>query len=114
MSPQKVELLLRNPKGDIEAKKMFAPAARFPDLAGKRIALVSNTKPGVSTFMDAVEALLKSRYPTLSFVKQFTTTVNLAMNPAFYDEVARSAYAFISGPETEAPVCGGVPTTQPS
>jgi hypothetical protein len=97
MSPQKVELLLRNPKGDIEAKKMYAPAARLPDLNGKRIALVSNTKPGVSTFMDAVEGLLKARYPGITFAKQFTTTVNLAMSPAFYDEVARSADAFIFG-----------------
>ena len=97
MNQQRIELLLRNPKGDIESKKMFAPVARLPDLAGKRIALVSNTKPGVSTFFDAVEALLKSRYPTASFLKQFTTTVNLAMKPEFYDEVARSADAFIFG-----------------
>jgi len=97
MSPQRVELLLRNPKGEIEAKKMFAPAARLPDLAGKRIALITNTKPGARTFLDAVEALLKSRYPTVSFFKQFDTTVNLAMKPAFYDEVASSADAFIFG-----------------
>ena len=97
MNPQRVELLLRNPKGDIEAKKMFAPAVRLPDLAGKRIALVSNTKPGVGTFMDAVEGLLKARYPGISFLKQYSTTVNLAMKPEFYDEVARSADAFIFG-----------------
>ncbi len=97
MNQQKVELLLRNPKGEIESQKMFAPAPRLPDLAGKRIALVSNTKPGVDTFMDAVEALLKAKYPTVSFVKQFTTTVNLAMKPEFYDEVVKSADAFIFG-----------------
>ncbi len=97
MNQQKVELLLRNPRGEIEAKKMFAPAPRIPDLAGKRIALVHNTKNGASTFLDAVEALLKAKYPTASFVKQFTTTVNLAMAPSFYDEVAKSADAFIFG-----------------
>jgi hypothetical protein len=97
MNPQKVELILRNPKGEIEAKKMFAPAARLPDLAGKRIALITNTKPGARTFLDAVEGLLKSRYPTASFVKQFDTTVNLAMAPAFYDEIVRNADAFIFG-----------------
>ena len=67
MNQNKVELLLRNPKGEIEGKKAYAPAPRLSDLAGKRIALVSNTKPGVDTFMDAVEALLKARYPTVSF-----------------------------------------------
>ena len=97
MSPQTAELKLRNPKGEIEAKRMFAPAARLPDLGGKRIALVSNTKPGVSTFFEAVEALLKARYPTATCLKQFYTTVNLAMKPEFYDEVVRSADAFIFG-----------------
>ena len=97
MSPQKVELLLRNPKGEIEAKKMFAPAARLADLAGKRIALITNTKSGARTFLEAVEALLKARYPAATFLKQFDTTVNLAMKPEFYDEVARSADAFIFG-----------------
>jgi hypothetical protein len=97
MNKQKVELLLRNPKGEIEAKKMFAPAPRLPDLTGKRIALISNQKAGASTFLDAVETLLKSKYPTASFLKQFTATINLAKEPGFYDEVARSADAFVLG-----------------
>lgn len=97
MKQEKVELLVRNPKGEIEVKKMFAPAPRIPDLVGKKIALISNQKAGASTFLDAVEALLKSKYPTASFLKQFTATINLAKEPAFYDEVARSADAFILG-----------------
>jgi hypothetical protein len=97
MSAQKVELLLRNPKGEIEAKKMFGPAARLSDLAGKRIAMITNKKNGARTFLDVVEGLLKARYPTLSFVNQFDTTTNLAMKPEFYDEVVRSADAFIFG-----------------
>jgi hypothetical protein len=97
MNQPKVEWLIRNPKGEIESKKVFAPAPRLPSLAGKRIALVSNTKPGVDTFMDAVESLLKARYPDISFVKQLSTTVNLEMKPEFYDEVVKSADAFIFG-----------------
>jgi hypothetical protein len=97
MNQPKVELLLRNPKGEIEAKKMFAPAPRIPDLAGKRIALVHNTKNGAATFLDAVEGLLKAKYPTATFLKQYTTTVNLGMKPEFYDEVAKSADAFVFG-----------------
>ena len=97
MNSQTVELLLRNPKGEIEAKKMYAPAPRIPDLAGKRIALIHNQKNGATTFLDAVEELLKSKYPTATFVKGYTTTVNLAMTPAFYDEVVRSADAFVFG-----------------
>ena len=97
MNSRKVELLLRNPRGEIESKKMFAPAKRLADLAGKRIALITNTKPGARTFLDIVEGLLKSRYPTVSFVKQFDTIVNLAMKPEFYDEVVKNADAFIFG-----------------
>jgi hypothetical protein len=97
MNQEKFELLVRNPKGEIESKKFFAPAPRIPDLAGKRIALISNQKAGASTFLDAVEEILKSKYPTASFLKQFAVTINLAKEPAFYDEVARSADAFILG-----------------
>ncbi len=92
-----VELLVRNPRGEIEAKRLYPPAKRVADLAGKRIALISNQKEGAATFLDAVESLLKEKYPSVSFVKQFTATINLAKEPAFYDEVAKSADAFIFG-----------------
>jgi hypothetical protein len=47
--------------------------------------------------LDAVEELLKAKYPTATFLKQFTASINLAMEPEFYDEVAKESDAFILG-----------------
>lgn len=97
MSADKVELKLLNPRGKIEPTPIFAPAPRVADLAGKKIALIHNLKAGANTFLDAVEELLKAKYPTATFIKQFTTTINLAKEPAFYDEVAQACDAFVFG-----------------
>ena len=97
MSPDKVELKVLNPWGEIEPPQIFAPAPRVADLAGKRIALIHNLKAGADTFLDAVEELLKVKYPTATFLRQFTTTINLAKEPEFYDDVAGACDAFVFG-----------------
>jgi len=97
MSEKKVELRVLNPRGEIEPPRIFAPAPRVADLAGKKIALIHNQKAGASTFLDAVEELLREKYPTATFLRDFTTTINLAKEPEFYDEVAKSCDAFVFG-----------------
>lgn len=97
MNNKTVELKLLNPRGVIEPPPIFAPAPRVTDLAGKKIALIHNQKAGANTFLDAVEELLKVKYPTATFLRQFTTTINLAKEPEFYDEVAKACDAFIFG-----------------
>ena len=92
-----IELKVVNPRGDIEPPPIFAPAPRLGDLAGKKVALVHNMKSGANTFLDAVEELLHAKYPTVEFVKGYTTTINLAKEPEFYDDVARSCDAFVFG-----------------
>jgi hypothetical protein len=61
---EKVQLEVLNPRGLIEAKKTFALSPRVKDLAGKRVGLYSNTKPGMDNFYTVFEELLKKRYPT--------------------------------------------------
>lgn len=97
MANEAVELVLLNPQGEIETKPVFAPAPRVSDLNGKRIALVHNQKAGASTFLDAIEGFLKVKYPDATFLRQFEATINLAKEPAFYDEVAGSADVFVLG-----------------
>ena len=97
MNEKTVELNLLNPQGVIEPPPISAPADRVTDLEGKKIALIHNMKPGANTFLDAVEELLKAKYPTTTFLRQFTTTVNLAKEPEFYDEAAKACDAFIFG-----------------
>ena len=97
MSTDNVELRVLNPQGEIEPKKIFAPAPRVTELDGKKIALIHNMKSGASTFLDAFEELLKAKYPSTQFLKGYTTSVNLAKEPEFYDEVAKACDAFVFG-----------------
>jgi len=64
MSENKVELTLLNPRGVIEAKPISAPNPRVTDLAGKRVGLYWNNKPGMDNFYKVFEELLKKKYPT--------------------------------------------------
>lgn len=64
MSESKVELKLLNPRGIIEARPTSAPSPRVKDLAGKRVGLYWNSKPGMDNFYTVFEELLKKKYPT--------------------------------------------------
>jgi hypothetical protein len=64
--PEKLEIEALNPRGEIEPKSTLAPAPRVKDLAGKRVGLYSNGKPGMDNFYAALEELLKKRYPTVT------------------------------------------------
>jgi hypothetical protein len=64
MPKETVELELLNPRGEIEPPPVFSPAPRVADLAGKKIGLYSNGKPGMDNFYTVLEELLKKKYPT--------------------------------------------------
>lgn len=64
MSEKTVKLEALNPRGTVEAKPALAPAPRFNDLAGKRVGLYHNGKPGLDNFFTVFEELLKKKYPT--------------------------------------------------
>ena len=68
MSEKNVELKLLNPRGEIEPPPTFMPAPRVGDLAGKKIGLYSNSKPGMDNFYAVLEELLKKKYPTATIV----------------------------------------------
>jgi len=64
MSEKTVKLEVLNPRGMIETKPVSSPNPRVTDLAGKRIGLYWNNKPGMDNFYTAFEELLKKKYPT--------------------------------------------------
>lgn len=68
MSEETVELKLLNPRGEIEPPPIFVPAPRVGDLAGKKIGLYSNSKPGMDNFYAVLEELLKKKYPAATIV----------------------------------------------
>jgi hypothetical protein len=66
MSIETVKLELLNPRGEIEPPPIYTPSSRIKDLAGKRIGLYSNSKPGMDNFYSAIDESLKKRYPTVT------------------------------------------------
>jgi len=91
-----VELELLNPKGVIDPPPMLGISPRVASLEGKKIAMVHNNKPGAKTFLEAVEELLKVKYPGITFF-HFDTTINLADKPEKYAAMANSCDGFILG-----------------
>jgi hypothetical protein len=92
----KVELTLLNPKGVIDPPPMLGISPRVTGLEGKRIAMIHNNKPGAKTFLEAVEELLKAKYPNTAFV-HYDTNINLADKPEKYAAMAGSCDTFILG-----------------
>ena len=64
MVKETLQLEVLNPRGEIEPQKTFAPAPRVKDLAGKRVGMYWNGKPGIDNFFTAFEELLKNRFPS--------------------------------------------------
>jgi len=95
-SPGVVQLDLLNPKGVIDPPPMLGISPRIATLEGKRIGMIHNNKPGAKTFLEAVEELLKAKYPTATF-SHFDTNINLADKPEKYAAMANACDVFILG-----------------
>ncbi len=70
---------------------------RLPDLAGKKIALCDNGKAGARNFLDAIEELLKQKYPTATVLRLVKPQAARIIYDAkdWYPEVAHQSDAFI-------------------
>jgi hypothetical protein len=93
-SPVTLEVL--NPMGVIEPPKTFGLSPRVADLAGKKIALMHNNKPGASNLLDVLQELLKKKYPDASFPRGYQTgPVQPPKDPDMYKKAAAVSNAFI-------------------
>jgi len=93
-SEEKVTLEVMNPRGEIPPKPLFGIQRRVPDLAGKKIGLVDNTKTGVKLFFDRLEKQLKERFPTATILR-FRKTGYSDRQPALYKDVAAQCDTFV-------------------
>ncbi|HTY63315.1 MAG TPA: hypothetical protein VMG30_13790 [Acidobacteriota bacterium] len=90
-----IVLEVLNPRGLLHTVPMVGLAApRLTDLAGKRIALLSE-KTDAAIFFDAMEKLLKERYPTATILR-FPSAAS-PMVPDNSAEVAAQCDAWIQG-----------------
>ena len=94
--PAQITLEVLNPMGVIESPQTFGLSPRVADLAGKKIALMHNNKPGASNLLDAVQELLKKRYPDASFSRGYQTQpVQPPKDPEMYKKAAAESNVFI-------------------
>ena len=68
-SAAEVSLTVLNPRGEITLPPVAAPSARIDDLAGKKIGLYWNEKPGGNHFWNGIEELLKKKLPETTVLR---------------------------------------------
>jgi len=94
--PERITLEVMNPMGVIEPSATLGISPRVGDLAGKRIALMHNNKPGASNLLDALQKLLSKKYPSASFVRGYETDpVMPPKDPDMYKNAAAKCDTFI-------------------
>ncbi len=65
-----VTLEVVSPRAEIPPPpSILHPAPRLADLAGKRIGLIANNKPGAELFLTKIEELLKQKVPDANVVR---------------------------------------------
>lgn len=94
-----VTLTVLNPRGEMPRPPARGLQPRLTSLEGKRIALVENGKAGAREFMDALEGLLKQRYPAITVLRMPKPEGSrFAFNAKeWYPEVAKLADGFAYG-----------------
>jgi len=96
LHPAPVTLEVMNPMGVIEPPATLGISKRVADLAGKKIALMHNNKPGASNLLDALEKLLSKKYPSASFVRGYQTgPVQPPKDPEMYKKAAAECDTFV-------------------
>jgi hypothetical protein len=74
-----VALEVLSPRDEIPPlPSVFSLAPRVTDLAGKRIGLIANVKPGAELFLTKIEELLKQKVPGARIVRLGMTKVSAA------------------------------------
>ena len=92
----RITLEVMNPMGVIEPPPTLGISQRVPDLAGKKIALMHNNKPGATNLLDALQKLLSKKYPTATFVRGYETSpVMPPKDPDMYKKAAAACDTFI-------------------
>jgi len=90
-----VTLEVLNPRGVLQSVPITGLSnPRVTDLAGKRIALLSE-KPDAEIFFDAMEELLKEKYPTATILR-FPSAAN-PTRPDNTEEVSRECDTWLQG-----------------
>jgi len=98
MMPVARTIKIVDPAAEIDpGAKTLAVATRLKSLKGARIALIDNTKHMANRFLDAAQALLKSRYQVAGFECYRKFSASVPTPPEILDRLAGSCDALIHG-----------------
>jgi hypothetical protein len=92
---KEVSLEVLNPMGVIEPPQTLGLAPRISDLAGKKVAMLHNGKPGVKNLYDVLEELLKQKYLGITLLRGYQPGSLAQEREAEFQKVARECDAFI-------------------
>jgi len=92
---EEVTLEVLNPMGAIMPPETLGLAHRISDLAGKKIALMHNNKPGVTNLYVVLEELLKQEYPGITPAREYQAGSVTQEREDMYQKVAAECDAFI-------------------
>jgi len=95
MKKGQTTLEVLNPRGEIPSLPVFGLVPRIADLSGKKIGLIDNRKAGANYFLDAVEELLKQKFPSTTILRFRKPNAVIVATPKFYPMVAEKCDAFI-------------------
>jgi len=91
-------MIILNPEGKAQTSaSRVAAVPRFPDLRGKVVGLLDNSKPNADKLEERFEQLLKEKYGVAGVVKRRKLTAQQGAPKAYLDELASQADFIISG-----------------
>ncbi|MBZ5502363.1 MAG: hypothetical protein LAN59_08995 [Acidobacteriia bacterium] len=91
-----VTLEALNPRGEIPPPPTVGIRPRVQDLAGKKIGLCDNGKFGAHHFLEALETMLKQRYPAATILRlPKPAAQTITLTEGWYPEVAAQVDTFV-------------------
>ena len=91
-------MIILSPEGRAQTSAArIAALPRFPDLRGKVVGLLDNSKPNADKLGERFEQLLKEKYGVAGVVKRRKLTAQQGAPKPYLDELASQADFIISG-----------------
>ena len=91
-------MIILSPEGRAQTSaSSIAALPRFPDLRGKVVGLLDNSKPNADKLGERFEQLLKEKYGVAGVVKRRKLTAQQGAPKQYLDELAAQADFVLSG-----------------